>query len=86
MAQRWRKRRCRADRENYPQALIVVHTSDAVALNVDSANPYREQGVEVVSKRAWHAISGVMRRKLIKSRFCSGGISGWLFLRGGERL
>ncbi|MBI5753939.1 response regulator [Candidatus Peregrinibacteria bacterium] len=56
-----------AIREKYPHALIIAHTSDVDTINTDHQNPYREQGVEVVGKRAWRAVSGIVRRELGKS-------------------
>lgn len=51
-------------RNYFPNVLIIAHTSDAGAINADPENPYKKAGVEVVGKREWHAVSGVIRRKL----------------------
>lgn len=53
-----------AIRARWPQALIVAHTGDATDLNDDPNNGYKMQGVEIVGKREWAALSGIVRRKL----------------------
>lgn len=50
-------------RGRWPDALIIAHTGDSDALNKDPENPYKTEGVEVVSKHEWTAISGIIRRK-----------------------
>lgn len=50
-------------RAAYPHALIICHTGEAAALNADPENPYRIAGIEVVGKREWNAVSGIIRRK-----------------------
>ncbi len=51
-------------RKKCPGVLIIAHTSDAPGLNSCPTNPYKEAGVEVVGKRDWNAISGIIRRKM----------------------
>lgn len=53
-------------RSKYPDALIIAHTSDDLSLNKDPGNEYKKAGVEVVGKRQWAAVSGVIRRKTRK--------------------
>lgn len=48
----------------YPNALIICHSGAAAEVNKDAENPYRRVGIEVVGKREWSAVSGIVRRKL----------------------
>ncbi len=54
-----------AIRRQHPEALIIAHTGKADALNADPGNPYKAAGVEIVGKRHWNAVSGIIRRKLV---------------------
>ncbi|MBI4232057.1 hypothetical protein HY605_02395 [Candidatus Peregrinibacteria bacterium] len=56
-----------AIRARWPQALIVAHTGDAEEITADPDNEYKKFGIEVIPKRAWRALSGVVRRKLPKT-------------------
>ena len=51
-------------RRCYPQALIIGHTGEAADLNADPDNPYKTAGIEIVGKRQWNGVSGIIRRKL----------------------
>ncbi len=50
----------------WPEALIIAHTSEANALNRDPANPYKAVRVEIVGKLDTRAMSGIIKRKLLK--------------------
>lgn len=54
-------------RSKYPHALIIAHTSEDLSLNSDPNNEYKKAGIEIVGKRRWGAVSGVVRRKMRKS-------------------
>lgn len=51
---------------HYPGALIIAHTGKADDLNKDADNPYRRLGIEIIGKRQWNALSGILRRKFNK--------------------
>jgi CheY-like chemotaxis protein len=51
-------------RKNWPDAILVAHTSDAETLSRDPQNPYTQAGIEIADKRAWEKISEIVFNQL----------------------